>query len=73
MNAETSGLWWTVAIITGAIGTAMVLYAIRQKDPIPLVFGIVIGTVPMLISSGWIAAVLSIAIGVLFIAVQKYR
>jgi hypothetical protein len=72
MDAEISGLWWIVAVVTGAIGAAMVVYAIRQKDAIPLVFGLGISVIPMLVSSGWAAAMLSIAIGVLFILVRKY-
>ena len=72
MNAETSGLWWIVAILTSAIGTGMLVYAIRQKDPNTLLFGIGISVIPMLVSSGWAAALLSIIIMGLFFAVRKY-
>lgn len=73
MDTETSGLWWLVAIVTGAIGTGMLVYAIRQKDPVPLVFGIGISIIPMLASSGWASALLALAAGGLFIAVRKLR
>ena len=72
MNGESSGLWLIIAVVTGAVGTAMAVYGIRQKEPLPLVFGIVIGIVPMLVSSGWVAALLSVAVGVLFVAARKY-
>lgn len=72
MNSETSGLWWIVALLTGAIGTAMLVYAIRQKDPYVLLFGIGISIVPMLVSSGWAAALLSSIIMGSFFAVRKY-
>jgi hypothetical protein len=72
MSAETSGLWLIVAVVTGAVGTGMALYGIRQKEPLPLVFGIAMGVVPMLVSSGTIAAILSLAVGTLFLVARKY-
>lgn len=72
MNGESSSLWLIVAVVTGAVGTAMTVYGIRQKEPLPLVFGIGIGIVPMLVSSGWVAAFLSLAVGVLFVIARKY-
>lgn len=72
MSTETSGLWWIVALFTGAVGTAMLVYAIRQKDPYILIFGMGISVVPLLVSSGWVAALLSILILGSFFAVRKY-
>ena len=73
MNGETGILWLIVVVVTGAVGTAMAIYGIRQKEPLPLVFGIAIGVVPMVVRSGWAAAVLSLAVGTLFVVVRKYR
>jgi hypothetical protein len=73
MDAETSGLWWVVAIVTGAVGTAMTVYGIRQREPFSLVFGISIGAVPMFVSSGWAALLMSAGITAIFIIVRKYR
>ena len=73
MNGETDPWWLLVAVVTGAFATAMVVYGIRQKEPLPLVFGIAIGGVPMVVSTGWAAAVLSVAIGALFMVVRRYR
>jgi len=72
MNGESSSLWLVVAVVTGAVGTAMTVYGIRQKEALPLVFGIGIGIVPMLVSSGWVAALLSLAVGVIFVVVRKH-
>ena len=72
MSAESSGLWWIVAVVTGAVGAAMAIYGIRQKEPLPLIFGIAISLVPMVASSGWAAALLSIAVGALFVLARKY-
>ncbi|MBI5094685.1 MAG: hypothetical protein HZB26_19895 [Candidatus Hydrogenedentes bacterium] len=72
MNAEGDGLWWMVVIVTGAVGTAMFVYGVRQKEPLPLVFGIVIGIVPMVIESGWGAAAVSVGVGVLYWVMRKY-
>ena len=71
MDSEMSGLWWLVAIVTGAVGAAMAVYGIRQKAPLPLVFGVAISVVPMMVSSGWAAAVLFLAIGALFLVLRK--
>ena len=71
MGDDGSGLWWIMAIVTGAVGTAMAVYGIRQKEPLPLVFGIVIGLVPMFTGSGWPAAVLFLAAGASFVLLRK--
>lgn len=71
MDADNSGLWWIMAIVTGAVGTAMTVYGIRQKASVPLVFGIAIGLVPMFTSSGWLSAVLFVALVTAFIALRK--
>lgn len=73
MNAEANGLWWMVVLAGGSVGTAIVAYAVRQQEPLPLVFGIVIGLVPLFVGSGWGAAVLSMALGGLFVVLWKRR
>ena len=71
-SGETGGLWLMVAVVTGAIGTAMAVYGIRQREPLPLVFGIVLGVLPMVVSSGWAAAILSLVVVGLFVAARRY-
>lgn len=72
MNANASGVWWLVVIVTGAVGTAMALYGMRQKEPMPLVFGVIIGVIPMVIKSGWAAAGVSVGVGVLYYVIRQY-
>ncbi len=72
MNTEPSGLWWAVVVVTGAVSTGMVVYGIRQKDLPPLVFGVGLGLVPVFVSTGWIAAILSFAIVAAFYFHRKY-
>jgi len=59
-----------VAVVTGAVGTAMVIYGIRQKEPVPLVFGIVIGVIPIVLTSPLTATAASLAAGGLFLFVR---
>ncbi len=72
MNAQMDGLWWTVAILTGAFGSGMLLYGMRQKDVITLVFGLLLNAVPMFVDTGGLAILLTIVVGVLFVLVKKY-
>ena len=71
VNAGNDGLWWLVVIVTGAVATAMFVYGVRQKEPLPLVFGIVLGIVPTVIESGWGAALVSVGIIVLFFVIRR--
>jgi hypothetical protein len=60
-----------MTIVTGAVGTAMLVYGIRQKEPLPLVFGIVIGLIPMFTGSGALATALFLALGAAFLVLRK--
>ena len=72
MNEEPDMLWWLCALISGAIGPAILVYAVRQKDSYSLVFGIVISILSIFIGSGVLMALtLTFVIG-LFVAVKKY-
>lgn len=71
MNTETSALWLLVAIVASSIGMAMFVYAIRQKDPLSLVFAIAFSLAPMLVRGGWSSATVTLAIGGLFIFMRK--
>lgn len=73
MEDQTSGLWWLVTILTGAVGAAMAVYGIRQKDPLPLVIGVALSAVPICVNSGGLAGLLSILLVALFIAIRRWR
>ncbi len=64
------GLSMFVMLIAGAVGAGMVIYGIRQKEPLSLAFGVVISVVPWFLP-GVSAAVASVALIGLFMAVRK--
>lgn len=73
MNAQMDSLWLMVAVIVGAVGSGMLIYGIRQRDALALVFGVALNVVPVFVSSGALAALLTLALGVLFVVLRKYR
>lgn len=71
MNTDIDGLWLTMAVVTGAVGGAMFVYGVKQKDPLPLAFGVVISAIPMVVSSGWAAAGLTVGAVILFFMLRR--
>jgi hypothetical protein len=65
-----SGLTMLIILVTGAVGTGMAIYGLRQKEPAPLVFGVVISIVPWMVPD-WVAAIVSVGLIALFMAVRK--
>ena len=65
-----SGLTMLIILVTGAVGTGMAIYGVRQKEPAPLVFGVVISIVPWMVPD-WVAAIVSVGLIALFMAVRK--
>jgi hypothetical protein len=65
-----SGLSMMTILVTGAVGTGMAIYGIRQKEPAPLVFGVLISIVPWMLPD-WVAAIASVALIGVFMAVRK--
>ena len=64
------GLSMFVMLIAGAVGTGLVIYGIRQKEPVPLAFGVAVSVVPWMLP-GWLAAIASVALIGVFMAVRK--
>lgn len=73
MNAQMDGLWLMVAVVVGAVGSGMLVYGIRQRDALTLVFGVALNVIPIFVSAGALAALLTLALGVLFVVLRKYR
>ncbi len=65
-----SGLSMFVILVTGAVGSGMGIYGVRQKEPWPLVFGVAISIVPWMVPD-WLAAVLTVGLIAVYIAVRK--
>lgn len=47
MNADASGLWWTLAILDGAVGSGILIYGIRQREWRSLACGLILNILPM--------------------------
>ncbi len=71
MEGDTNSAWLFITVITSAIGSAMLIYGIRQKKPVPLVFGVLIGGYCYLVHTAWIALLIGIILIAAFIIVQK--
>ena len=65
-------LWWLGCLIASAVGTAMLVYAVRQKDAYSLVFGLEISALPLLVRSGILMTIALSATFGLFVAIKKY-
>ncbi|MCK5861972.1 MAG: hypothetical protein KAH38_05775 [Candidatus Hydrogenedentes bacterium] len=72
METDAGALWWLTVLFSSAVGTAMLVYAVRQKDPMTLFFGLALSSVPMLVSSGVLSVLLAVLILGLFWGVRKY-
>ena len=59
-----------VMLVSGAVGTGLAIYGIRQKEPGPLAFGVAICVVPWVLPGGLALVVSVVLIGV-FMAVRK--
>lgn len=66
------GLWWTVALLTGAGGAAFLIYGIRQRHAISLAFGLLYSIVCMFTDSGVTALALTTLLGVAHYALLTF-
>ncbi len=64
------GLSMFVMLIAGAVGSGLVIYGIRQKEPVSLGFGVAISVVPWMLPGG-LAAIASVALIGMFMAMRK--
>lgn len=71
MSGEADALWWLGCLIASAVGTAMLVYAVRQKDAYSLIFGLGISALPMVVSSGVLLGIVLVAAFGLFAAIKK--
>jgi predicted cobalt transporter CbtA len=72
MSGQADMLWWFGCLIASAVGTAMLVYAVRQKDAYALIFGLLISALPMFVGSGVLMTVALTATIGLFVALRKY-
>lgn len=71
MFGEMTGSWMFVALIETCAGSAMALYGWKQREPVPLAFGVALTIVPCIIYSAWLSALIGLGLVVLFFVVQR--
>jgi len=71
MNADASGLWWTLVLVDSAVGAGFFIYGVRQREPLPFVMGIVLSVLPMVPASGLTLLVLSALCCVTYMLARK--
>ncbi len=71
MGSEMSTAWFLIALLASGIGTGIFIYGYRQKQALPLVFGMVIGAYPMLVKSAWLAGAVGAGLLALFVFLQR--
>ncbi len=71
MNGETSAGWLMVTLIASAVGMGMIVYGRKQKEPLPLVFGVALAAYPYVIHGAWLAAAVGVGLIVVFILLRR--
>lgn len=69
--SEMSGLWWLVALVSGAVGGGVFIYGVRQKDGLSLVFGVALSVLPMLVGAAWLSALIATGLVLGFIGARR--
>ena len=72
MNGETGVGWLIVALVAGVVGIGLIGYGRKQKEPLPLLFGVAIAAYPHVIRTAWPAAAVGIGLIVAFAAIRRY-
>lgn len=65
-------LYLMTALVTGAVSMGMLVYGVRQKDPLILAFGVAFGVLPMVLTGGWASLLGALALGAGFLAARKW-
>jgi len=71
MDLDMSGWWWLVAVASGAVGSGILVYGIRQKDVRSIVFGAALSVVPMTVGAAWQSALIAVGIVLGFVAARR--
>ena len=72
MNGETSVGWFVVALVAGAVGMGLIVYGRKQRESLPLVFGVAISAYPYVIHNAWLAAAVGVGLIGAFIAIRRH-
>ena len=70
--SEMSGWWWLVAVASGAVGSGIFIYGIRQKEVRSLIFGAALSFLPMAVGVAWQSALIAVGLVLGFIASWRF-
>lgn len=73
MNGETSTAWLVITVVASAVGMGMIVYGRKQKEALPLVFGVAIAAYPYAIGTAWLAALVGVGLVLLFGVMRRYQ
>jgi len=71
MEADMSGSWWLVALVSGAVGAGILVYGIRQKDVRSVIFGAALSALPMTVGVAWQSALIAAGLILGFVASRR--
>ncbi len=66
-----STAWFMITVVTSAVGMGMIVYGRKQREALPLVFGVAFAGYPYLVHTAWLAALTGIGLAALFMALRK--
>ncbi len=72
MMGEMSGFWWLLAVVSGAVGSGILVYGIRQKDGLSVVFGALLSFLPMTVGVAWQSALIAVGLVLDFIGARRF-
>ncbi|MBN1809288.1 MAG: hypothetical protein JW909_09500 [Planctomycetes bacterium] len=73
MFENASAGWWFITVLSNAVGTAFMLYGIKQRRLYHLLFGVALGACPYFVANAWLALLICAVLTVVFVLFIKYR
>ncbi|NLV42267.1 MAG: hypothetical protein GXY15_13730 [Candidatus Hydrogenedentes bacterium] len=65
-------LYLLVALVTSAVSMGMLVYGVRQKEPLVLAFGVAFGVLPLVLTGNWESLLGAVALGAAFYGARKW-
>ena len=72
MNGQIGAGWLVVTLVAGAVGMGLIVYGRKQREPLPLVFGVALAAYPYVIRGAWLAAAVGVGLIAAFAAIRRY-
>ena len=65
-------LYLLVALVTSAVSMGMLVYGVRQKEPLVLAFGVAFGVLPLVLTGNWESLLGAVALGAAFYGARTW-